>query len=250
MSGNCTKLAVYKNKKFSRASSFYDGIYFSNKKDIDAYIKEYNESVENSDFIASFYGLCKKEEDFYFNKYPKIKKIYSRVLEPFYIVLEKQEPWSLQLYGKKVLIINPFVKSFQKQIQNGFKIFKDKDIFHPEQEFVFYKSYQTLAGNHTHSSWIETFNIMKEDIKKLDFDIALLGCGGYGLPLCNFIKMELRKSAIYVGGGLQLLFGVKGKRWNDHPVIKKIIQENGKFISPSGEEVMKNNHKIEGGCYW
>ena len=27
----------------------------------------------------------------------------------------------------------------------------------------------------------------------LDFDIALLGCGGYGLPLCNYIKKSLKK---------------------------------------------------------
>ena len=76
-------------------------------------------------------------------------------------VLENEKPWSLHLYGKKVLVINPFVNSFQKQLSNGFKFFKDKNIFHPEQEFVFYKSYQTSAGNHLHSSWVETFEIMK-----------------------------------------------------------------------------------------
>ena len=60
----------------------------------------------------------------------------------------------------------------------------------------------------------------------------------------------IRKSAIYVGGGLQLLFGVKGKRWLEHLVIEKLIRENRNFISPSGKEIMKNNHNIEGGCYW
>ena len=53
---------------------------------------------------------------------------------------------------------------------------------------------------------------MCEDIKYINFDIALLGCGGYGLPLCHFIKTKLNKSAIYIGGGLQLLFGVFGGR--------------------------------------
>jgi hypothetical protein len=250
MSDNCTKLSVYKNTRYKESCSIYDGIYFKKKEDVRLYINEYNNSVKNSDFIASFNGLYKSEENKYFKRYPNIKKLYSRVLEPFYVCLEKEEPWSLHLYGKKVLIINPFVDSFQKQLANGFKIFKDKDIFHPGQEFVFYKSYQTLAGNHLHSSWLETFNLMKEDIRKLDFDFALLGCGGYGLPLCDFIKSELGKSAIYVGGGLQLLFGVKGKRWIDHPVIGKIIKENGKFISPSGDEVMKNKNRVEGGCYW
>ena len=42
------------------------------------------------------------------------------------------------------------------------------------------------------------------DIVKLEFDIALVACEGYGMPICNFIKGKLNKSAIYVGGGLQL----------------------------------------------
>jgi hypothetical protein len=85
----------------------------------------------------------------------------------------------------------------------------------------------------------------------LDFDVALLGCGGYGLPLCNYIYKDLNKSAIYVGGGLQLLFGIMGKRWENNAMWKKIIQENdAKFIRPSGDEVIKDKDRIEGGCYW
>ena len=79
---------------------------------------------------------------------------------------------------------------------------------------------------------------MKEDISKLDFDIALLGCGGYGLPLCNFIHKEMEKSTIYIGGGLQLLFGVMGKRWEKLDFWTKLIQENDcKFIRPQGYEI-------------
>ena len=59
------------------------------------------------------------------------------------------------------------------------------------------------------------------------------------------------KSAIYVGGGLQLLFGVMGKRWENIPMWNNIIKENDtKFIRPSGDEIMHNNTNIEGGCYW
>ena len=60
----------------------------------------------------------------------------------------------------------------------------------------------------------------------------------------------MNKSAIYIGGGLQLLFGVKGKRWKNHPIIGKIINENGNFINPSGDEILKNKDSVEGGCYW
>ena len=254
LSDNATKTAVSldKGENFTKFKNIitHDGIYYTDIKDLKFFGKKHNECLENSDLLASFKGINKEEEDYYFAKYEKLIKVWSRILEPFYILQENETPWSHFLINKKVLIINPFVKSFQKQIDKEWKMFEDKHIFLPDQQFVFYKAYNTLAGNHPHSSWLETFEIMKNDISKLDFDIALLGCGGYGLPLCNFIKMELKKSAIYIGGGLQLLFGVKGKRWENHPDIGKIIKDNGQFISPSGDEILNNNNSVEGGCYW
>ena len=49
-------------------------------------------------------------------------------------------------------------------------------------------------------NWFQTFKIMRNDIEKINFDIALLGCGGYGLPLCNFIKtkLPLKKKMIFI----------------------------------------------------
>ena len=38
---------------------------------------------------------------------------------------------------------------------------------------IFYKCFSTLAGNHLHSSWLDTFNIMCNDILKLDFKSVL-----------------------------------------------------------------------------
>ena len=207
-----------------------------------------------SDVIAVFnHPIIKKEEEF-FMKNIKNPSLTHQVLEPFYIILENEKPWTHYLLGKKILIISPFVVSFQKQISNNFKMFKNNnnnDIFLDNQEFVFYKSFNTLAGNHLHNNWIETFNIMCRDVEKLNFDIALVSCGGYGLPLCNFIKTNMKKSVIYVGGGLQLLFGVIGNRWLSHSTILKIINENKtKFIRPTDNEIVKNVGMVEKGCYW
>ena len=225
------------------------GVYNTNKENLLVYFNLYNECIKNTDLLACFIDRIGNIQSYFSNKY-NITKVKSRILEPFYCIDEDIKPWTLELKNKKVLIINPFIDSFQKQLSNNFQMFKDKPLFDKNQEFVFYKSYNTSAGNYLHSSWVETFELMKKDISKLDFDIALLGCGGYGLPLCNFIKMEMNKSAIYIGGGLQLLFGVKGKRWKNHPIIGKIINENGNFINPSGDEILKNKDSVEGGCYW
>ena len=40
-----------------------------------------------------------------------------------------------------------------------------------------------------------------------------LSCGSYGLPLGHYITHHLGATAIYVGGALQLFFGLRGLRW-------------------------------------
>ena len=241
------------NIKYLQTSVNLNGVYSKtlNLKHFELFCQKYNEAIKECDLLACFNSTNITDIQNIFNKRYKLSNIHSRSLEPFYTVLDNQIPWSHYLKDKKVLIINPFVESFQKQLKNKFQIFKDKKIFLDDQEFIFYKAYQTIAGNHIHDSWGETFKIMCDDIKNIDFDIALLGCGGYGLPLCDFIKRELNKSAIYIGGGLQLLFGVMGHRWEIRDDWKKIIRENNtKFIRPSKEEMCENFKTIENGCYW
>ena len=72
---------------------------------------------------------------------------------------------------------------------------------------------------------MESLESMKNDIYKLDYDIALLGCGAYGMPLGHFIKSVMKKTSIYIGGGLQILFGIKGSRWDNHETISKLYNE-------------------------
>ena len=232
--------------------SIENGIYNLTKNSLSRYVKLYKETIEKSDSLAVFINLMVTQQK-YFVENNKLETLYSRVLEPFYCCKDNIKPWSHYLLGKKVLIVNPFVDSFQQQLKNNFQIFKDpeKKVFLDEQEFVFYKTYNTSAGNALHENWEKTYDMMCDDISKLDFDIALLGCGGYGLPLSNYIHEKLDKSVIYIGGGLQLLFGVMGARWENIPMWKDIIKENQtKFIRPSKEEQIENKERVEGGCFW
>ena len=256
--GNETNLAFFTDTlqsidtKMLVSLSNNAGIYNITPDNLLKYTELYIKAIKESNALATFNNTMIVQQEHFINNY-KLDVLYSRVLEPFYCCLENIKPWTQHLLGKKVLIVNPFVKSFKKQLKEGFQIFKDpeKKLFMDNQDFVFYKSYNTAAGNSIHKDWEETYDIMCKDISKLDFDIALLGCGGYGLPLCNFIYKEMNKSAIYVGGGLQLLFGVMGKRWDDIQMWMDIIKENdSKFIRPSINEQLPNKQRIEGGCYW
>lgn len=88
---------------------------------------------------------------------------------------------------------------------------------------------------------------MKKEIDKVDYDICLIGCGAYGFPLAAHVK-RTGKKAIHLGGGLQLLFGIRGKRWDMRDEYKSLMNEY--WIRPSEDETPVVAKKVEGACYW
>ena len=88
---------------------------------------------------------------------------------------------------------------------------------------------------------------MKEEINSKDFDIALIAAGAYGLPLAAHVK-SIGKQAIHIGGSLQILFGIKGNRWDSMPGINKFYNEY--WTRPSPDETPKEFSGVEGSTYW
>lgn len=246
----------YTSSEKTRVSEL-DGIYYTDLDQLNDYCTYYNNAIKNSDLFSCFPSLYTIQQNFYINHYMinQNKIIHNRSLEPFYILESDSNnciPWTHVLSNKKVLVINSFVDLFKSRWKDIYFYNKSGgrvNLWNKDQNFIYYKSYNSLAGNHPHSDWKETFTIMCNDIEKIDFDIAILACGGYGILLCDWIKNKLNKGAIYVGGGLPLLFGVYGKRWINHPIISKLINEkDSKWIRPSA--TIENYKKVEDGCYW
>lgn len=247
--------------QLARTSSTHDGIYARNREDLELYARFYMKAIENMSLFACFSTLYTDTQNYAIEKYAVAhdRILHNRVLEPFYQIAEDPAAagrvWTWALRGKRVLIVSPFVDTFRQQREAGFRFFgkerAEEDVWAPDQEFVYYKAYNCLYNNHPHGSWFETFQAMCRDIRELDFDVALLSCGGYGLPLCNFIYEKLGKSAVYMGGSLQLLFGVYGNRWANHGVVGPLIKAPGSgWVRPSDAERPANYQRVEGGCYW
>ena len=49
-----------------------------------------------------------------------------------------------------------------------------------------------------------------------------------------------------IGGALQLLFGIKGRRWDRE--FSSIY--NDAWVRPEENEKPRNANSVEGGCYW
>jgi len=164
----------------------------------------------------------------------------------------------MALQNKKVLVIHPFNESIECQYKKRNKLFKNQKTL-PDFELITYKSIQSIAGNETtYKNWFDALKSMENEIEKINFDICILGCGAYGLPLAAFIK-RLGKKSIHLGGGVQLLFGIKGSRWENNYKWKYLPETintnytmlyNDYWTRPLLNETPKNAFKMENGAYW
>ena len=88
---------------------------------------------------------------------------------------------------------------------------------------------------------------MRDQIAKTEFDVAILGCGAYGFPLAAHVK-RLGKQSVHLGGATQILFGIKGRRWDTHDVISGLY--NDYWVRPLPSETPAGHQSVEEGCYW
>ncbi len=184
-----------------------------------------------------------------------VKAVQLLLLEPYHAI----HPWSRILKGKKVLVIHPFAETIQQQYANKRTLlFKNPEVL-PEFQLETLKAVQSIGGQSSFYTWFDALQYMKNEIDKRDYDIALIGCGAYGFPLAAHIKRSGKK-AIHLGGALQLLFGIKGKRWSNPtygikslPFIRENYYKNlmnDFWVSPLETEKPFNANNVEGGCYW
>lgn len=153
-------------------------------------------------------------------------------------------------------MITPFNRSVERQYAIREKLYQGSDIL-PGFELLTYKSQMTIGDLNEggFKDWFEALDFMRDEISRLDFDIALVGCGAYGFPLAAEIK-KMGKQAVCMGGVLQILFGIMGRRWDGsrfggigHMPEKLKRYYNDSWIYPI-EERPGEADKVEYGPYW
>lgn len=215
----------------------YSGFFPNDKKLLKKFREVYFESSKQIDYLCVWNYL-----NHFFKKIKWIRN-FLNIKIFFKDVLGHRQEWIKSLKGKKVLVVHPFKKTIKYQYKRMDKL----KILPKLKKLEVIKAVQTLAGkkDKRFKNWFEALDLMKKEIDKKDFDIALIGCGAYGLPLASYVKSK-GKQAIHLGGGLQLFFGIKGKRWE---TLCK-IEMNEYWIRPLKEDYLEEGKKVEGGCYW
>ena len=159
-----------------------------------------------------------------------------------------EHPWTKALHGKKVLVIHPFEDTIRSQYQRRAHLFNNPEML-PEFQLYTLKAVQTIAGqkDNRFADWFEALDYMYNEAMKIDFDVALIGCGAYGYPLAAKLK-KAGKCAIHMGGVTQILFGIIGSRWENEPGCSDFFNEY--WVRPSVDEIPIGAQNVEGGCYW
>ncbi|MBR3152414.1 MAG: hypothetical protein IKF52_02220 [Clostridia bacterium] len=201
--------------------------------------------IKEIDVLASYIDMEKYLDE-------ELKKSVKINLEGYYAPFLWKNPWTKVLKNKRVLVIHPFTESIEKQYQyNREKLFENIDVLPEFKELLTIKAVQSIAGNGANlefKDWFEALQYMETQIDKLDFDIALIGCGAYGMNLAAYIKRK-GKIAVHLAGWTQMLFGIYGNRWiEDQPEYIKYINEY--WVRPLENEKPQGLNKVENGCYW
>jgi hypothetical protein len=218
----------------------YSGFFPDDEDLMDRFSQLMIKTSEGLDLLGLWIDL---QENYFAKKYATNSKFCD--LGSLSLFNNMEHAWTKALEGKKVLVIHPFEQTILSQYKKRMLIYEAGIL--PEFELKTIKAVQTIAGekDERFPTWFDALEYMKKQIDEVDFDVAILGCGAYGFPLAAYIK-SIGKQAIHLGGATQLLFGIKGKRWDNR--VPSLYNEY--WVYPSEEETPKNANKVEGGCYW
>tara|TARA_R110001599_G_scaffold5563_4_gene27888 strand:- start:1277 stop:2077 length:801 start_codon:yes stop_codon:yes gene_type:complete len=212
-----------------------------NDKDFKKWKNDYNKALYNADYNLhviscssfSITGDYLIKLNLYIPTLP-----YLEILEVWLMYMK-----AFKKANKKIGIICGFSDEFEKKYKNIKNIFPNDDISNMNLTFI---KTPNGCGNEK-ITYIKTIDDIKHKINNSQkCDIYLIASGAYGLPICNYIK-ELGSNSLYIGGILQLLFGLKGSRWDNRPELSKYYNKHWSYpnFKPKNYKLIENKNN-----YW
>lgn len=231
------------NEKIIRQMNTYSGFFPENVSAIEKFCELMLQDILLVDLLGSWLP----DEALFKIELGSAIKIDLELLNPYF----SSPPWTHALEGKKVLVIHPFAGTIEAQYKKRELLFKDNLL--PAFELRTIKAVQSIAGEKTQfETWFDALDHMKSQMDQIDYDICLIGCGAYGFPLAAHAK-RMGKKGFHLGGSLQLLFGIRGKRWENpdyNPDYNYALLMNEHWVKPAEEERPMAAIKVESACYW
>jgi hypothetical protein len=248
------------NDRDKTVASRHVGVSPPTEKVMAEFSAEYISATEATDIMAVFNAPWFPSERTWtcsHNLKPELEYVSADVFADKGDVFElfaDSSSWIHALAGQRILIVSPYKTSIQRQYDE-----KRHDLF-PNSTYPEFASLrivqapmtQCMPGDPQSSvTWTDHLETMKRETQNGNpFDVALLGCGGYAMPLAHFIKSTCKKKAIVTGGVLQTYFGIIGKRWESRWESLNSPIPTASWTRPLSHERPRCWQQIESGCYW
>lgn len=218
----------------------WSGFFPANVEKVEQFCELMLKDIKELDILGSWL----KQESFFEKELINAKRIMLEDMEPFF----STNPWTKALKGKKVLVVHPFAETIANQFLKREFLFENNLL--PNFELITIKAVQSIAGGKTEfNDWFEALESMKAKIDATNYDICIVGAGAYGFPLAAHVK-RMGKKSIHLAGVTQLLFGIRGKRWEQFLVWPYANLYNNYWVRPGENEKPQNAIKVENACYW
>jgi hypothetical protein len=214
------------------------------------------EHLSMMDEIVLWNPMAPVQERYFIQEHCPSVKTYLplRALEPFY-QKEPENRWSLAI--GPFCVVSPFKESIESQWPKRHGLFPFPLFGEADFRGIIRVGYSPLiCGSSEDCAWPQTelkggwfsavLSVVEACVAK-DVSFVFVGAGALSLPIC----FELKKrgiSSIHTGGGTQIIFGVKGRRWLSHTVISGFF--NPGWVFPQEAEIPSGADRIEGGCYF
>lgn len=199
-----------------------------------------------------------KLKEYYFleTHAPHSKRTVLRALEPYY-ESDPSNRYTLAIpEGAKIAVISPFADTIMEQSSKLPAIWATNPVMSPEHTFIPIQTFYSplVAGGDLHHQWaphIHNWHAacdeIVEKVNQVGAKYVFIGCGALSLPLAAALK-QAGCIAIHTGGATQILFGIKGRRWDSHTIISKLY--NDAWVRPATHEIPERAAAIENACYF
>ncbi len=169
------------------------------------------------------------------------------------IPADKENRYLPAFRGKRVLIVCSFAELLReratREVFEGVWAKTGKRWFEPADVDALEFPYGYSATTHArYATSLELFEDIAGEMSRRTFDVALIAAASLGIPLAAHAK-RLGKVGIALGGHLQVLFGVLGKRWRECAVWRERYV-NDWWIDMPARYRPPEPLLVDGGAYW
>ena len=219
------------------------------------FVDRYLDDLRNLDSLGLFLDNAARELEIIREHAVRTKLAYYRDQEPPKKEYGGAKYCYLQnLQDRKILIVCPFGGFLASRLKEGTyeAVWRKtaKRWFYPRsvQAIEFPYGFEATTRKR-YTDALQLFEEITDQMKRVSYDVALIGAGGLGIPLASFAKNQ-GKVGLSLGGHLQVVCGVLGKRWRTSELFRR------RYITEAWVELPRRYHpsnpleSTDSGDYW